>query len=317
MEAAVRVAQAAGFVAAELRALANLSAILAADDPRRSNQVATDALALARRVGHRMSANWLVSNVMVAAFFVGRGWEEATADGEEALAAGPDQSDELRILTYLTLIRLGRGDPVDETLERLGQLARLTSDPGDMQFLHVLRAIRLIEAGDLDRAYEEAFGAVDLFSAFAAACLRIAARAALMAGSLERAREVAARLDLVPGSDRDIQLLRAATQAGVAALEGRGREAIDGYRRVVRADYDRGEDFEAAAQALQLVLLVGASDPAVRDLADEARAVFERVGARPWLARLDAALAGPPVATAGTAPAPAAVDAAASAGLAS
>ena len=36
MEAAVRVAQAAGFVAAELRALANLSAILAADDPRRS-----------------------------------------------------------------------------------------------------------------------------------------------------------------------------------------------------------------------------------------------------------------------------------------
>jgi tetratricopeptide (TPR) repeat protein len=295
MEAAIRTAREGGFVGPELRALANLSAIAAGDDPRRARQVAIDALALARRVGHRMMSNWLVSNVMISAFGAGDDWEAAIADGEEALASVSDPSDEQRILTYVTLLRLSRGDPVDDAIRRLEEL-ETTGDPGDAQTLRIIRAIRLLEAGEHDRAFDEAFGGVDLFSAFAAACLRVAGRAALASGDLDRARQVAARIDALPGSSADLKLFRAAARAGVAALEGRTQEAVATYRDVVRRALERGEGFEAATDATQLVVLVGAADPAVQAMADDARALFERVGARPWLALLEAAMAGPPVA---------------------
>ncbi len=298
MEAAVQVAQAGGHVAAELRALANLGAITTDDDPRRSRQVAIDALALARKVGHRMMANWLVSNVLVNAWFAGDDWDGAIAAGEEALAAARDNSDELRILTYVTILRANRGEPVEEAVERLEALTAESSDPGDLQAMEIVRARRLLDAGDLDRAYEVALGAVDLFSAFASGCLRSAGRAALWSGDLDRAREVAARFEALPGSGAERQLLRASVHGGVAALEGRRSETITVYREIVGRFMERGQAFEAATEATQLVMLVGADDPVVRTLADEARAVFERIGARPWLARLEAAIAGPPVAPA-------------------
>ena len=97
LEAAVRVAQAGGFVGAELRALANLGAIVSGDDPRRAREVDREGLALARRVGHRMMANWLVGNVLIDAFTACDGWDVVVAEGEEALAAVTDPGDEQRI----------------------------------------------------------------------------------------------------------------------------------------------------------------------------------------------------------------------------
>ena len=181
-------------------------------------------------------------------------------------------------------------------LARIGELLRATSDPGDEQTVRVLRAMRYSLAGELVRAYDEAMGGVDLFSAFAQPCVRIAGRAAMWDGDLERARAVAERAGRLPDTGAPMRLLRTGLAAGIAALEGRRAEAIGAYRAVVGEALERGDGFEAANDALTAVVLLGTEEPSLRALADEARRLFGRVGARSYLARLDAAIAGPPVA---------------------
>ena len=298
LEAAVAVARAGGFVGAELRALANLGAVVSGDDPPRARAVGREALALARRVGHRMMANWLTGGVVIDAFTAADEWDRAVAEGEEALAAVTDPGDELRILAFTTLIRVCRGDPTDAAIARLEELVEVgaTSDPGDEQMVRLVRALRMTNAGDLRGAYDEAIGAVELFSAFAQACLRIAGRAALWAGDVDRVRTVAERAERLPDTGAAIRRLQAEMAAGIAALEGRRREAIGRYRTVVAESLQQGEGFEGASEALSAVVLLGADDTELQALAAQAREVLGRVGARPWLARLDAALIGPPVA---------------------
>ena len=298
LEAAVKVAQAGGFVGAELRALANLGAIVSGDDPHRAREVDREGLALARRVGHRMMANWLVGNVLIDAFAACNDWDVVLAEGEEALAAVTDPGDEQRITAFVTLIRICRGDPSDAAITRIEELLKETSDPGDEQTLRVLRAMRHSLAGELERAYNEAMGAVDLFSAFAQPCVRIAGRAAMWDGDLPRTRAVAERANRLPDSGAPMRLLRTGLAAGIAALEGRRVEAIGAFRAVVSEALERGDGFEAANDALTAVVLLGTEEPSLRALADEARRLFERVGARSYLARLDAAITGLPVATA-------------------
>jgi class 3 adenylate cyclase/tetratricopeptide (TPR) repeat protein len=296
MEAAIRVAQGGGHVAAELRALANLGSVAGGDDARRARQVAIEAFDLARRVGNRMMANWLVSNVMGSSFVAAADWDRALAEGEEILAAADDPADRGRILSFLTLLRLSRGEPVDEALVEIEAMVAKSSDPSDAQFYRILRANRAFYAGEFDRAYDEAIAAADLFTSYATVCLRIAYRSALAAGALDRARRASMALDDRMDSDADARLLRAAAHAGIDALEGREPDAIEAYRRVIRARLELGTDLDAAQEIMTLVRLVGADDPRVRSMVDEARAIFERVGARPLLDQLEAAIAGPPVA---------------------
>ena len=147
---------------AELRALANLGSIVSGDDPRRAREVDREGLALARRVGHRMMANWLTGGAIVDAFVAAEDWDLVLAMGDEALAAVTDPGDEQRILAFATLIRVCRGEPTDEAITRLEELAEAgaTSDPGDEQMLRIVRGTRSEAAGDLRAAYDEAIGAV-------------------------------------------------------------------------------------------------------------------------------------------------------------
>ena len=57
-------------------------------------------------------------------------------------------------------------------------------------------------------------------------------------------------------------------------------------------EYERlGLPWRHALGALALVSVVGGDEPEVRELAGTAREIFARLGARPFLARLDEALA--------------------------
>ncbi|MFH1475354.1 MAG: hypothetical protein ABIG85_05785, partial [Chloroflexota bacterium] len=108
---------------------------------------------------------------------------------------------------------------------------------------------------------------------------------------LARARQVANRLDADPSTEIGVAAYRVAARAGIAALEGRVDDAIAGYREAISRLRSEGSDFEVARISLDFVVLVGADHPATRDAAAEARAIFERVKARPYLERLDAAIA--------------------------
>jgi hypothetical protein len=87
--------------------------------------------------------------------------------------------------------------------------------------------------------------------------------------------------------DLDLRLLR----AGLQGLAGRQPEALREGRAVL-AEYERlGLPFRQALGSLALITAAGGDDAEIRDLADGARAIFDRLGAAPFVARLDAALA--------------------------
>jgi tetratricopeptide (TPR) repeat protein len=112
-------------------------------------------------------------------------------------------------------------------------------------------------------------------------------RIALHAGRLDLAHET---LDLAgegPGGivDDDLATLR----AGIAALEGRVGEALGLYRSALTGYRDAGCRFDVALVILDMAVLIGAGEPAVRAVIPEGRAILEELGALSLVARLDAA----------------------------
>jgi hypothetical protein len=69
--------------------------------------------------------------------------------------------------------------------------------------------------------------------------------------------------------------------------------AIDGYRQL-------DAQWRLALAGLMLVTTAGPGDPGVRAAAEAARTVFERLGARPFLERLDTAMAAASTDSSGT-----------------
>lgn len=117
-----------------------------------------------------------------------------------------------------------------------------------------------------------------------------ALRAALWQRDQDGVRVAADRLDADPDTSACIQANRLAARAGIAALEGRRDDTVTAYGEALRRFRALGLDFELARTALDLVLLVGPDTPEAVAAANEARAIFERLGARPYLDRLAAAM---------------------------
>jgi class 3 adenylate cyclase/tetratricopeptide (TPR) repeat protein len=296
LPAAVDLAHAGGFVAAEIRALSNL-AVSTDANPRRARETLDAAVNLARRVGLRSQANWAAVSRLYAIYLVGEGWEEALSEADQDLGDARAHSavaalDEIRSLSIQALLRVARGEPSDATLASLETLALQTTDAFGPAAVHVLRGDRALLAGEHVEACRELLAAAvepNLGEVF----LVRAMRAALWGRDIVTAREIADRLDAHPSSLTSITAARIAARAGIATLEGRLDEAVAGYRDALERYRAAGEDFELACAGLDFVLLVGGDHPATRGAATEARTIFERAGARPYLERLEAATATP------------------------
>ena len=94
-----------------------------------------------------------------------------------------------------------------------------------------------------------------------------------------------------------IEADRKTIRAGIAALEGRPAEAIPLYREALRAWHDLGLAWDEALCGLDMATLLDPSEPEVRAAAETAREILVRLGAKPFIARLDAATSRPTVAT--------------------
>ncbi len=101
-----------------------------------------------------------------------------------------------------------------------------------------------------------------------------------------------------PAVDADRKTIR----AGIVALEGRPAEAITIYREALRAWRDLGLAWDEALCELDMATLLDPSEPEVRAAAESAREILVRLGAKPFIARLDAATSRAPAATVTSAP---------------
>jgi hypothetical protein len=103
-----------------------------------------------------------------------------------------------------------------------------------------------------------------------------------------RAALASADLQLELGRIFDVE--RSGLGAGLAALEGRPGEAAGRFQEAARMARDLGAQGELGALLLDAIGVLGPDDPVVPAFAAEARALYERAGARAYLDRLEVAL---------------------------
>ncbi len=293
--AAADVARAGGFVAAELRASANLAGATADHDPVGSFALLRNSLALAERVGDRQTFDWVVWQLMGLAQNIGADWDEAIRWGVDVLAERSGDAP-ISVVGSLAILRVARGEPADDLLaliDAAGVAAGPDSSSSDWAaaWAQYIRADVALVSGALEAAYRGYVAAGDLAPRANLTALQAAARAALWAGDVNGARQASDRAAQQPDSGSPYESARLdGTRAGIAALEGSPAVALEGYRSVFGRLRDLGFEYVLALVELDLVTVARVDGDLVRAAAMEARATFERVGARPYLELLDVAL---------------------------
>jgi class 3 adenylate cyclase len=263
-------------------------------DPVTGLAMTREGLEIASRSGSKNYGFLMVGNAVSCALRVGE-WEWAAALLDEWLTGQTTVGVYLELFADRAVLTTLTGGDASADIAAAQRLLVGVSDPQYTSYLHWARSWAALTAGRLDDARTEATTAVDVTAFFAPITLPIATRAALWAGRLEEARTLATRVDVSIVRGRAIAVDRITLHAGVAALEGRRSDAVAGYREAVRGWQQIGLAFDEALAGLDLAILLAPTEremPEAPAVTESTRAILTRLGARPLLARLEAALAG-------------------------
>jgi len=217
-------------------------------------------------------------------------WGAPLEDAARLLRDDLETSDWILLTEQFTIAALLRGDP--QAAAMLDQARAMAGDnPAMVDLLDDRMAYAAWVVDDQREASARWRHYAEWSFLNAAAALPRAARAGLWAGDVDSARrDLEATIATgLHGKVIDAQL--ATMRAGIAVLEGRTGEARAGYRDAIGRWRELRQDWFEALTCLDLVLLLGPDDPDAAAATDRAREVCERLGARPFLERLDAALA--------------------------
>ncbi|MFI5255156.1 MAG: hypothetical protein ACHQ15_06850, partial [Candidatus Limnocylindrales bacterium] len=293
MEGALRLSEANDLHFVSLRAYINLSAALGATDARTATAIARAGLELARRLGLTQWALTLVQNAASSCVRIGD-WDWAVTESEEALTFDLDPESRLNVLSNLSDLREMRGESIEAALAEMEQLLGGRAEPSLATALQDVRTTVAFVEGDFPLARKLAADFARMSHLAAPSMWPYAARCALWSGD---ATAAAADLEQLDATDRRgpmIEADRRTIRAGIAALEGRLADAVAGYRDAARRWRDLGVGFDLALCDLDAVRFLGDADPKLaHEAADEARGIFTRLGAKPFLARLDVAVERP------------------------
>jgi class 3 adenylate cyclase/tetratricopeptide (TPR) repeat protein len=261
-------------------------------DPRGALALFKEGLELARRIGHRPRMLLFANNIGYTSFLTGD-WDAGLAEMEARLAEDLERTDRMLLLGNALIIRASRGEDVSAGVDEMDEMAKLESEQMQNQLLDTkanaaLAAGRLAEAA---AAWREVAG---ITASLGPSSYYQAARPALWARDVDAARNDLAALDATGVHGRVVELRRWTIRAGIAALEGRTAEAETIYRDALRGWHDVGLGWDETLTVVDMATLLDPSLPDVRAAADAARETLVRLGARPYLERLDAALASVP-----------------------
>jgi hypothetical protein len=180
---------------------------------------------------------------------------------------------------------------VQTALAELDALATTQVDQTVVAMLSSARDwISLVE-GRLEDARQSFLHAAEASPLNAPSLYPLAARAATWLRDHVAMRSDLAALDSTTAHGRAVSARRTVVEAGIAALEGRSGEAIARYRTALRAFDDLGMPWDRALTAIDMATVLDPTDPEVREAAAAAREILARLGARPFLERLEAAMA--------------------------
>lgn len=246
-----------------------------------------DGLAMARRVGRSWTTAFVV-NIGYAGFLAGE-WVAALAEMDTALAEDWEPTDRVALMNNHVIIRACRGEAVADDLAALERLVAHTDDPYMRTNLLDPQANAALADGRLEAAGAAWREIAELDETAIAEYRCRAARPRLWLGDAGQAR-----VDLdaweeasVPGPITDAR--RATMRAGLAALEGQSAQAVARYRDALRGWSELGSVWDEALTGMDMAELLDPADPEVAAAVKSTREILERLGARPFIERLDAA----------------------------
>jgi class 3 adenylate cyclase/tetratricopeptide (TPR) repeat protein len=301
---ALQIALEHDLASAALRAYTNLAFVLTSRDRHDAAVEQLErGLAMARKVGNQIWELQLLDTLVDALLMLGR-WDEAIA----LAAAIPEaQIATAGVITSVTSLpemhaRRGELERAEELLERGAAFA----DSSDLQDRSAHWAARAVVLGARGRhaealaAADEALGARDQLGADAQGVkvgLIAAVEAALALGDLDRAEELVALAERLRPGERPPLLDAQASRfrAHLAAGRGQHDRVEAGFKAAAGLLRELGMPFWLGVILLEHAEWLAAQDrpdEATR-LLEEAAAIFERLGARPWTERV-ARLAGRP-----------------------
>ena len=261
-------------------------------DARAAYEKYREGLDLTRRTGQRALMLTFINNLGYTGFIAGE-WERALGEMEGVLSDDVERSHRIWLMGNSLSVRASRGEDIRARLTELEGLV----EPGDsfdyrMPVLDA-QANSALASGDLPaarRAWREVAVSEPVQ---AVSALYQSARASLWLRDAVAAREDLAGVDVSGVHGRIADLRRATIRAGLAALDGRVSEAQNGYRECVRGWHEVGMIWDEALTGLDMTLLLGPED-AIPEIVQSTREIMERLGARPFIERLDDALRSQP-----------------------
>jgi class 3 adenylate cyclase len=259
-------------------------------DPAAGLAMAREGLELASRRGSKIYGFNMVGNAVSCAIRVGE-WSWALALLDEWLANEITGDVFLELFVDRAVLRALRGEDPSADLAAAEQLLPKLIDPQFTSYRHWARAWAAFTARRLADAQEEAESAARVTNYFTPVTLPIAARAALWAGDATGATSIVAQLAASISRGQAVALDVVTLTAGVAALEGRRVDSIAGYREALRGWQALSLAFDHALAVLDMTILLAPTEsemPEAPALVAATRETLGRLGARPFLERLDA-----------------------------
>jgi hypothetical protein len=244
---------------------------------------------LAHRVGSRGQWVVLICNGSEIAVRTGD-WDWARTQLAEIADLDLESTDRFSMLTGIILLGAVAGRPVAEALAELTEIMRVDAEPMNLGEGGRALAWLAFSEGRFGDAVREAMTAGEHYAGNLVGLLGVAGRAALWHGDVLNATACLGRLTVLSRAATAVETEVRTLGAGVDAVEGRRVESLAGYRLAMGGWRESGLRFDQALCGLDAVLLLGAAEPEVRAMGEEARVIFEDLGAQPFLERLETAL---------------------------
>ncbi len=290
LRAALAMSETLGLFVPGLRARNSLAVGLVADDPRGAARIAHEGLQIARRLGFEDLAIRLASTWMVPALDLGE-WDAILQTASELDREDLPALDRLDFGGAVGLIRAWRsGSPGDPGLAEL----RAWLPEGDAfarAFLEARLAFAELAGGRPAAGLAYAESAMPVLSAFGLTWVLDAGvalgRAALWAGDTERLQVAIATVAGSGLHGRTVSAYLATLEAGLEALRGSPRAALDRYGDAAALWRRLELPFQLALCQLEGARLLPEASTGVDAMADESRTILVGLGADALLARLE------------------------------
>ena len=289
LRGAQQLADASDFRDIELQARVLLTFFEQWSEPAAGLALGREGFEIAKRLGSRAYGFQMLGNSVINALRVGE-WDWAASILDEWLSAQTTAAFWAEAYADRAILRSLRGTDASADVAAATSLRETITDPQFESYELMARAWAAFAGGDLPAARAKAERAAELTDYFAPLTYSLAVRTALWEGDAAETSRVISAMRAENFWGLALEVDRAAARAGLAALEGRGPDALAGYREALRAYRQLGLAFDEAAAAVDAATLLALPErdaPDVQAATAAARETLTRLGARPFLARLE------------------------------